>query len=403
MKPIIEVSHISKKFRIEHLSGGYISLRERIMQRLSFKAMKSEDFWALHDVSFNVTAGECLGIIGRNGAGKSTLLKILSRITPPTRGKIIARGRIASLLEVGTGFHPELTGRENIFFNGALLGMRRQEIRMKFDEIVDFSGTGNFLDTAIKHYSNGMQLRLAFAVAAFLEPEILIIDEVLSVGDAEFQRKCLGKMEDVTKRGRTVLFVSHQLGAVSQLCQRALLLDKGRIMAEGSANEIINDYTSLSNAPNDYESLSDESRVYQIASVRSLNFKGDRCIGFAHDEPVLVETNVVCRRPLRQVNLMVSVNNKHGQRIFSAELRLDDHLRKAGESMTATLSIPRATLTPGNYTFFVSVHHPNAAVLDMGDRICPISVYDNGSAFAQYENKLFYGDVFVDTNWQVRH
>src|SRR6267154_5841984 len=173
--------------------------------------------------------GESIGIIGRNGSGKSTLLKILSKITPPTKGEIVSRGRIASLLEVGTGFHPELTGRENIFFNGSLLGMKRAEITSKFDEIVDFSGVEKFLDTPLKHYSSGMQLRLAFAVAAFLEPEILIIDEVLAVGDAEFQKKCLGKMEDVSKSGRTILFVSHNMAAIRALCSFAILLEQGTI------------------------------------------------------------------------------------------------------------------------------------------------------------------------------
>ena len=182
MVPILEVQGIAKKYRIQHLAGGYLSLRERILSTLRFEKSNAEDFWALNDVSFTVNPGESIGIIGRNGAGKSTLLKILSRITPPSKGRILTRGRIASLLEVGTGFHPELTGRENIFFNGSLLGMKRKEIETKFDEIVDFSGTEFFLDTQLKHYSSGMQLRLAFSVAAFLEPEIMVIDEVLAVG-----------------------------------------------------------------------------------------------------------------------------------------------------------------------------------------------------------------------------
>jgi lipopolysaccharide transport system ATP-binding protein len=205
VKPILEVHHLAKKYKIRHQSGGYLSLRERMLNAFKPGNTNSEDFWAVNDVSFEVQPGESVGIIGRNGAGKSTLLKILSKITPPTKGKIITRGRIASLLEVGTGFHPELTGRENIFFNGSLLGMKRKEIEEKFDEIVDFSGVEKFLDTPLKHYSSGMQLRLAFSVAAFLEPEILIIDEVLAVGDAEFQKKCLGKMENVSKNGRTIL------------------------------------------------------------------------------------------------------------------------------------------------------------------------------------------------------
>lgn len=242
MKPILEVQNIGKKYRIQHLTGGYLSLRERMLSPLKFGQNKSEDFWAVNDVSFTVTAGESVGIIGRNGAGKSTLLKILSKITPPTTGRIVSRGRIASLLEVGTGFHPELTGRENIFFNGSLLGMKRKEIEAKFDEIVDFSGVEKFLDTPLKHFSSGMQLRLAFAVAAFLEPEILIIDEVLAVGDAEFQKKCLGKMEDVSKSGRTILFVSHHMAAVRKLCKRAILLSAGQVEAMGTTAEITDKY-----------------------------------------------------------------------------------------------------------------------------------------------------------------
>lgn len=244
MKPILEVQNLGKKFEIQHLAGGYLSLRERMMSFFKFQQNEKEDFWALKDVSFQVHAGESLGIIGKNGAGKSTLLKILSKITPPTTGRIVLRGRIASLLEVGTGFHPELTGRENVFFNGSLLGMKRREIEAKFDEIVDFSGVEKFLDTPLKHFSSGMQLRLAFAVAAFLEPEILIIDEVLAVGDAEFQKKCIGKMEDVSKAGRTILFVSHNMGAVKSLCKQAILLDGGRLSLRDSAQNVIDQYFS---------------------------------------------------------------------------------------------------------------------------------------------------------------
>jgi lipopolysaccharide transport system ATP-binding protein len=245
MKHILEIESISKKYQIRHQAEGYLSLRERIVNALKFERNSSEDFWALKDVSFEVEPGDSVGIIGRNGAGKSTLLKVLSKITPPSTGQIISRGRIASLLEVGTGFHPELTGRENIFFNGSLLGMKRREIEGKFDEIVDFSGVEKFLDTPLKHYSSGMQLRLAFAVAAFLEPEILIIDEVLAVGDAEFQKKCLGKMEDVSKKGRTILFVSHNMAAVDNLCKRAVLLNQGSIIKEGSTVEVVRYYQNL--------------------------------------------------------------------------------------------------------------------------------------------------------------
>lgn len=247
MLPIIEAHNIGKKFRIFHKDMPYLSLRDNIVSYIKNPVRlfqnHTEEFWALKDVSFEVMPGESVGIIGKNGAGKSTLLKILSRITPPTTGKITLRGRVASLLEVGTGFHPELTGRENVFFNGAILGMKRSEIKQKFDEIVAFAGVEKFIDTPLKHYSSGMQLRLAFAVAAFLEAEILVVDEVLAVGDAEFQKKCLGKMEDVTKReGRTVLFVSHNMGTIMGLCNKGIFLRQGKISFAGNIYETTRKY-----------------------------------------------------------------------------------------------------------------------------------------------------------------
>jgi len=231
---------------INHERQPYLSLRDSMMNL--FKAGSSREvFWALQDVSVDVMPGDTVGIIGKNGAGKSTLLKILSKITPPTSGRIVGRGRIASLLEVGTGFHPELSGRENIFMNGSILGMKRVEILRNFDAIVDFAGVETFIDTPLKHYSSGMQLRLAFAVAAFLENEILIIDEVLAVGDAEFQKKCMGKMDDVSKSGRTILFVSHNMGSIAQLCKTGVLLANGRTQTIGKIDHVIRTYSELVN------------------------------------------------------------------------------------------------------------------------------------------------------------
>lgn len=252
---IITVENLGKKYTLRHAAAGvrYTALRDVISTGLKrflgrsggFSAATNRDeFWALQDVSFKVNQGEVLGIIGRNGAGKSTLLKILSRITEPTRGRITLRGRVASLLEVGTGFHPELTGRENIFLNGAILGMTRAEITRKFDEIVAFAEVERFLDTPVKHYSSGMYVRLAFAVAAHLEPEILVVDEVLAVGDAEFQKKCLQKMNDVARGGRTVLFVSHNMNAITNLCSRTILLNKGQCEFDGSVDSGILHYVS---------------------------------------------------------------------------------------------------------------------------------------------------------------
>ncbi len=250
---VIEVNRVAKRYQIGAAQERYVALRDVMSRRVkrigrmltghkSNQAPKSVDFWALNEVSFQVYQGECVGIIGRNGAGKSTLLKVLSRITAPTSGDIRLRGRVGSLLEVGTGFHPELTGRENISLNGAILGMSHKEVARKFDEIVAFADVEKFLDTPVKYYSSGMYMRLAFAVAAHLEPEILIVDEVLAVGDAQFQQKCLGKMGEVARGGRTVLFVSHNMAAVQSLCSRAILLDRGRIAQDGAAAESIRAY-----------------------------------------------------------------------------------------------------------------------------------------------------------------
>jgi lipopolysaccharide transport system ATP-binding protein len=250
VKPIIEVRNLSKKYKIGERQR-YLSLRDSVSNIFSSKntegsvQINKSEFWALDDVNFDIQAGESVGIIGRNGAGKSTLLKILSRITPPTKGSVILRGRMASLLEVGTGFHPELTGRENVFMNGSILGLKKREIEAKFDEIVDFSGVEQFIDTPLKHFSSGMQLRLAFSVAAHLEPEILVIDEVLAVGDAEFQKRCLGKMDEVSRSGRTVLFVSHSMSHVQQLCNRGIILDKGKSIYTGDIIECLETYKDL--------------------------------------------------------------------------------------------------------------------------------------------------------------
>jgi lipopolysaccharide transport system ATP-binding protein len=250
MKPIIEIRNVSKKYSLGE-KQSYYSLRDSIygLFRNPFEGRltKKNEFWALKDVSLNVAKGEVLGIIGPNGAGKSTLLKILSKITPPTKGEILLRGRVSSLLEVGTGFHPELTGRENIYLNGAILGMRRWEINKKFNEIVQFAEIEKFLDMPVKHYSSGMYMRLAFSIAAHLEPEILIIDEVLAVGDSAFQKKCLGKMNEVSKKdGRTVLFVSHNMGAIASLCQSCILLEEGEISINSSVQTVIDEYVNKS-------------------------------------------------------------------------------------------------------------------------------------------------------------
>jgi len=315
LKPIIEIQNISKKYRLLHEIRPYLSLRENLFSVFTKNKNTNEDFLALQDITFNVEKGETIGIIGKNGAGKSTLLKILSKIIPPTEGKIIVRGRIASLLEVGTGFHLELSGRENIFLNGSILGMKKKEISGKFDEIVDFSGVEQFLDTPLKHYSSGMQLRLAFAVAAFLEPEILIIDEVLSVGDAEFQKKCMGKMNQVSKNeGRTVIFVSHNMNAVASLCSKAIYLKKGKIFKNGETNNVINDYlnnetilcSAINYATNDELSIPGDEFI-SLLSVRLINSK-EQPIDYAY---IHEKIGIECIFKLKKDNLPPIIPNIH--------------------------------------------------------------------------------------------
>ena len=295
--PIIEIQGVGKRYRIGATKEPYLSLRDEVAKWFSPAARRAraaeEEFWALRDVTFSVEPGEAIGIIGRNGAGKSTLLKILSQITPPTEGKITMRGRVGSLLEVGTGFHPELTGRENIYMNGAILGMSRREIARKFDEIVAFAEMEKFLDTPVKRYSSGMYVRLAFAVAAHLEPEILVIDEVLAVGDAEFQKKCLGKMDEVAKQGRTVLFVSHNMQAIRLLCSRCVLLQYGNVVASGEPVDVTSSYMGgddkctgerswpLETAPGD--------DTLRLLSLKTVTRDGEVCSDFPSDEDVFVE------------------------------------------------------------------------------------------------------------------
>lgn len=307
--PIIKVNNLSKCYRIGAAEKGYKTLREAIVDGLSapirnfarlqsltkFKNGYEEDvIWALKDVSFEVNEGEVLGIIGRNGAGKTTILKILSRITEPTSGFAEIGGRVSSLLEVGTGFHPELTGRENIFLNGAVLGMRKREIERKFDEIVDFAEIEKFLDTPVKRYSGGMYVRLAFAVAAHLEPEILLVDEVLAVGDIAFQKKCLGKMGEVAQGGRTVLFVSHNMGAIRSLCQSAIWLDDGQIVKKGAVDEVVRDYEEHQLRHFDESSYIVErnpeevkNKSFYFSRVEMMNEKGEHTNIFRYNEKLI--------------------------------------------------------------------------------------------------------------------
>lgn len=324
---IIKVDNISKRYTIGK-KESYGSLREEIMGKITslFKRGSDEDedaettIWALKDVSFEVKEGEVMGIIGRNGAGKSTLLKILSRITTPTSGQITMRGRVASLLEVGSGFHPELTGRENILLNGALLGMSRAEIKDKFDEIVAFSEIEKFLDTPVKRYSSGMYVRLAFAVAAHLEPEILIVDEVLAVGDIEFQKKCLGKMGDVARGGRTVLFVSHNMGAVQNLCERVLLLDKGFVVTDGASADTLEKYLSLGMTREGQRLWPDikeapGSDAVRMRSVTVLDKDRNACTVFDVRDPVSISMEFWVLKEQGCIAASFHFNNQRGELI----------------------------------------------------------------------------------------
>jgi lipopolysaccharide transport system ATP-binding protein len=311
-EPIIKVEGLGKKYTISHEKReGYTALRDVISNRVKGLVkgkdsdfLEKEDFWALKNVDFEIKKGDAVGIIGRNGAGKSTLLKILSRITEPTHGRIELNGRIASLLEVGTGFHPELTGRENVYLNGAILGMSRAEIKRKFDEIVDFSGVERFLDTPVKRYSSGMYVRLAFAVAAHLEPEILIVDEVLAVGDAEFQKKCLGKMNDVTRNdGRTVLFVSHNMSAIRSLCTSGILLQNGTVAAIGDMDNVLTEYMAAGIAITDkkFEPINDREMI--ISNFYTCNVSGEETNSFITSE----EINVIIDIEVLSENMQLRV------------------------------------------------------------------------------------------------
>lgn len=354
-RPIITVENLGKKYRLDHQAERprYSSLRDvlsekakRLFRPSASRAQRMEEFWALKDVSFEVRPGEVVGIIGRNGAGKSTLLKILSRITEPTTGRVRLRGRIASLLEVGTGFHQELTGRENIFLNGAILGMSRAEIRSKFDEIVAFSEVEKFLDTPVKRYSSGMYVRLAFGVAAHLEPEILVVDEVLAVGDAEFQKKCLGKMQDVSKGGRTVLFVSHNMSAIQSLCTAAVVLEKGRLRFLGAIDAAIGEYlkTIRGNEGGDGHAikLGPDLRITRMAIQPAAINSGD---------PVTFDMQITPMRPTVIREFALLIYSDLGVRLAVIDLR--DRASLNVELWESTLNIElcisQLTLIEGDY------------------------------------------------------
>ena len=356
MTPMISIHQIGKQYRLGEVQP-YYTFRDTFSNLLRpRKHDRQNTFWALDDITFNVAPGEVVGLIGRNGAGKSTLLKILSQITPPTRGKIQLHGRVASLLEVGTGFHPELTGRENIFLNGAILGMAQREIRAKFDEIVAFADIEAFLDTPVKRYSSGMYVRLAFAVAAHLEPEILLVDEVLAVGDAAFQRKCLGKMDEVARTGRTILFVSHNMAAIRRLCHRSVLLENGRLTADGETDNVITTYLShISDGASATELTSRPDRTgdgrAQFTHVRLL-LDGQPSEALVTGKPaaLLLDYKVSDAEKLRDINVSLGIDNQVGERICALSTELvGQHFPSLPTKGTIRVDIPNLPLLPGRY------------------------------------------------------
>ena len=395
MKPILEIQNISKTFQIHHERQSYLSLRDSISSIFKKGNSSDEEFYALDNVSFDVFSGDSIGIIGKNGAGKSTLLKILSKITPPTSGKIISRGRIASLLEVGTGFHAELSGRENIFLNGSILGMKRTEIQKNFDAIVDFSGVEKFLDTPLKHHSSGMQLRLAFAVAAFLENEILIIDEVLAVGDAEFQKKCMGKMEDVSKnQGRTVLFVSHNLAAMNLLCDKAVLIKNGKLVKTGDTKSVIHSYLHQTKEIGIYQgAVNTKKQIFVNKLYTSRNNSSEFYSEFLISEKIQINIEVKLNEPIKNFFIGVAVLDSQKNKIFTNHFQI---LENNKEELVLSMVIPDKTFTPLNFSLDVAAFIPNSILFDYVQDVCEFTVIDDGSEFYQDKN---YGNVFINCSW----
>lgn len=385
MKPVIEIENLSKKFRIHGNREQYLSLRDSFQN--IFTRSSKEIFYALKDISFNVNEGDSIGIIGKNGAGKSTLLKIISKITPPTSGSITYRGRVASLLEVGTGFHAELSGRENVLMNGSILGMKKNEIKKNFDAIVDFAGVEKFIDTPLKHYSSGMQLRLAFAVAAFLENEILIIDEVLAVGDTEFQKKCIGKMDEVSKSGRTLLFVSHHLSVIKQLCTKGVMLEQGSIHTMGNVHEVISAYQSSTARSAFYRCDSSKKDYFvKYASIAgTLNeFSADQSIEFEFE----VETT---KGFTGKEKLLIRVMDELDNVLTSSEVAVNNN-------KMMKLSFNKLTFTKGVYKLNCILYHPAVAQYDNVNDCCSFSVIDNKADFAHLET-FDIGKIYTNSYW----
>jgi lipopolysaccharide transport system ATP-binding protein len=412
MSTVIKVENLSKQYRLGQVGTGTIShdvnrwwhkIRGKEDPYLKIgesndRTVKGESdyVWALKDINFEVKQGEVLGIIGRNGAGKSTLLKILSRTTAPTTGSVKIKGRVASLLEVGTGFHPELSGRDNIFLNGAILGMTRREIQSNFDEIVDFAGVERYIDTPVKRYSSGMYVRLAFAVAAHLEPEILIVDEVLAVGDADFQNKCLGKMKDVSeKQGRTVLFVSHDMSAISRLSNFALLLNNGTIKKRGSAKEVIKWYVEKrSKIESQYVGNMDPNKKILFSEIKLTNVLGNQSNSFNISDDIRVQLKILypVATVFKSFTVMVIIQDMLGRKIFSCIKDVTD------PSSNLDLIIFKRQITRGAYSLNVIAYQLGNEVFDNVQECCSFEIIDTGSEYDGL-NSFDYGVTFGKYQW----
>jgi lipopolysaccharide transport system ATP-binding protein len=414
---ILKAENISKQYRLGQVGTGTLShdlnrwwheIRGKENPYLKIgdtndRSSKGESdyVWALQDINFEVERGEVLGIIGKNGAGKSTLLKILSKVTAPTTGSIKCGGRIASLLEVGTGFNGEMTGRENIFLNGAILGMTKKEITSKIDEIIDFSGCERYIDTPVKRYSSGMTVRLAFAVAAFLEPEILVIDEVLAVGDAEFQKKAIGKMQDISRGGgRTVLFVSHNMAAVKSLCTKAIVLENGVVVFEGNTNDGI-DYYLKSNQYDGYVGHYVNEAVEESGFVSlALMDKNDNVrTEFGFDEPITIKIKAKVAEHHLNAYLGFRVVDRIERVIFTSEIKLAAEIDKAGFHQFE-VKLPDQFLVPNKFKLTFGLHLPNVELIDYRQECLSFEIVETGSDFHIY-GTVDYGCVFVDCNWKL--
>ena len=414
----IRVENLSKLYHIGKRQNGYQTLRDTIMDafvapfRRAGKLLKGqatgaaeldETIWALKDVSFEIENGEIIGIIGGNGAGKSTLLKVLSRITEPTKGYAEIHGRVGSLLEVGTGFHPELTGRENIYLNGAILGMSKDEIKRKFDEIVAFAEVEKFIDTPVKHYSSGMYLRLAFAVAAHLEPHILLVDEVLAVGDAAFQKKCLGKMGDVSREGRTVLLVSHNMGVVTRLCERAFWFENGRLKLTGDSNSVVSSYLSQGTQGqaiwSNPASKSHDLEV-QIKSARLLSSDNHPTPVIEFNSNFSIEITYEIIRPTRDLCILCRVTDSHGNIVWTSwdtdTTNWKGRVREQGW-YTSICNVPGCLLRPGYYQLSVGSYVNNVKKIEYHENVLTFEISEVGYTLNRYR----IGVITPLLDWKV--